>query len=201
MSFAVLVGSAAAPALINSIRDVQIRGNYFANDTGNHVQLDMVTGVVLLNNLWGSVSAGYNRIFASTNTTRVLLIDTSIDSNSYLDDNIRDNSSDGIKMFSNRRTVSGILGVPGGDFTVGVNTMTVTGGRVGIGTGAPRSLIDADKGTGVGQLTLDGSTGGCVVPGCKHRDVREMTRNDRIRAVNAIRCPQHNMPTTWAELD
>ena len=43
--------------------------------------------------------------------------------------------------------------------------------------------------------------GRCVVPGCKHRDVREMTRNDRARADNTLRCPTHRMPTSWRELE
>lgn len=37
------------------------------------------------------------------------------------------------------------------------------GGRVGIGVSAPTSILHVDKGTGVGQATLDGSTGGCIM--------------------------------------
>lgn len=36
-------------------------------------------------------------------------------------------------------------------------------GNFGIGTTSPRSFVDIDKGTGVGQITLDGSTGGCFM--------------------------------------
>lgn len=36
-------------------------------------------------------------------------------------------------------------------------------GNVGIGTTSPRSLLEVDKGTGIGQLTLDGTTGGCIM--------------------------------------
>lgn len=45
-----------------------------------------------------------------------------------------------------------------------VNNMTLhSSGNVGIGVDATLGFIHADKGTGVGQLTLDGSTGGCIM--------------------------------------
>ncbi len=36
-------------------------------------------------------------------------------------------------------------------------------GSMGIGTASPNAILHVDKGTGVGQLTLDGSTGGCLM--------------------------------------
>lgn len=36
-------------------------------------------------------------------------------------------------------------------------------GDIGIGTSSPRSIVDVDKGTGYGQITFDGSSGGCLM--------------------------------------
>lgn len=37
------------------------------------------------------------------------------------------------------------------------------GGNVGVGTISPQSIVHVNAGTGVGQLTLDGDTGGCLM--------------------------------------
>jgi hypothetical protein len=37
------------------------------------------------------------------------------------------------------------------------------GGNVGIGSTSPRSLLEIDKGTGTAQITIDGTTGGCLM--------------------------------------
>ena len=36
-------------------------------------------------------------------------------------------------------------------------------GNVGIGTTTPTSILDIDKGTGYGQITVNGSSGGCMM--------------------------------------
>lgn len=43
--------------------------------------------------------------------------------------------------------------------------------------------------------------GRCVLPGCKHRDVRMMSVNEMVVAVNEVRCPTHSLPTKWSALD
>ncbi len=44
-----------------------------------------------------------------------------------------------------------------------VKMVVENGGNVGIGTAAPTSILDIDKGTGYGQITVNGSSGGCMM--------------------------------------
>ena len=50
-------------------------------------------------------------------------------------------------------------------FRIGTTTkmMVNNTGNVGIGTTAPTSILDIDKGTGYGQITVNGSSGGCMM--------------------------------------
>lgn len=45
----------------------------------------------------------------------------------------------------------------------GTLLLNAVGGNVGIGVTSPSGILHVDKGTGVGQFTLDGSTGGCIM--------------------------------------
>jgi len=50
-------------------------------------------------------------------------------------------------------------------FRIGTTTkmMVNNTGNIGIGTTAPTSILDIDKGTGYGQITVNGSSGGCMM--------------------------------------
>ena len=41
--------------------------------------------------------------------------------------------------------------------------IVLSGGNVGIGSTSPRSLLEIDKGTGTAQITIDGTTGACLM--------------------------------------
>ncbi len=65
------------------------------------------------------------------------------------------NDSDTKKFQINKNNYNPASGV--GVFTV------LESGNVGIGNSAPAASLVIDEGTGVGQITLDGSTGGCLM--------------------------------------
>ena len=50
---------------------------------------------------------------------------------------------------------------------IGISSRTLvlqeTGGQIAIGRNNARSTLDIDQGTGKGQVTIDGSTGGCLM--------------------------------------
>ena len=57
----------------------------------------------------------------------------------------------------------GISTMTGNTSGIKISTAFAVTGLVGIGTTTPRSIVDIDKGTGVGQVTIDGSTGACLM--------------------------------------
>lgn len=59
--------------------------------------------------------------------------------------------------------VVGQARISGGIIGTGTADFSITSSNVGIGTTIPRSILEIQKGTGTAQITIDGTTGGCLM--------------------------------------